>query len=196
MSRRTRFARAAATVAIVLTAVALLAVTLLRSVVEIPGLWSAAAHQQRSLDFELFNGWVSPSVWYAPWTNTFGNILLFMPVGILSVLRRDAFSPTAVRPPSRRTGAAVARAAATGFVVSLAIEVVQFVFALGYSDVDDLLFNTVGATLGGWLAATLDRRGRWITLHAVIAGCLAVVGLMGAEIPHVLAQAGLTTPTL
>lgn len=111
-------------------------VTLGRSFVDIGGLWDAEAHQVRSLDFQLFNGFVNPTTWWAPWLNSLGNTLLFVPVGMLLAYRR--------RP--------LLRAALAGFLISLTIEVIQYVFVLGFSDVDDLLFNTLGAVLGVWFA--------------------------------------------
>lgn len=126
-----------------------LALTLFKSQFVIGDLWDPVAHQQRSLDLQLFNGFVDPPIWYGPWTNSAGNILLFLPIGALlfPLLR------TATRHP-------VLGAVLIGAAASLLIEAAQFVFAVGYSDVDDLLFNTLGAGLGAWWAARLARRRR------------------------------------
>lgn len=175
-------------VAGVLTLAAIFAVTMLRSIVEVAGLWDAGAHRQRSLDLVLFDGWVHPTTWYAPWTNTFGNIILFLPVGMLVVLARDAFAPRAVRAPSARGGKSLLVAGAYGFLVSLTIEITQFIFALGYSDVDDLLLNTIGAVCGAWIAVTLGRLERMLAMWGIIFASLLIVAMMSAGIPDALAH--------
>ncbi|MCY1434848.1 VanZ like family protein [compost metagenome] len=35
-----------------------------------------------------------------------------------------------------------------GFISSLAVETVQFIFTVGSADIDDLILNTIGAWLG------------------------------------------------
>lgn len=72
-----------------------------------------------------------------------GNILLFVPVGLLCSL---AFP-----------GATPRRAALWGLTLSLAIELCQIPLPR-YTDVDDLLFNTLGAWLGYLLFRCLTRR--------------------------------------
>ena len=63
----------------------------------------------------------------------FGNIFLFFPLGFFL---RGLF----------RRGAWMSIALCAGF--SLLMEVLQWVFAIGRSDIDDLLLNTLGGTLG------------------------------------------------
>jgi len=80
------------------------------------------------------------------------NIAMFVPVGILS-----AFIP------GRRGGAIwiIARSAAIGFGLSLAIEIAQYFIPARFPGVTDLLLNTVGAFLGGIpTALLLARHGR------------------------------------
>lgn len=67
--------------------------------------------------------------------NVFGNIMMFVPTGIvLPVLykRLDNFF----------------KVAGTGFLISLAIEILQLPFADRTSDVDDLILNTLGVVIG------------------------------------------------
>ena len=67
--------------------------------------------------------------------NVFGNILMFVPTGILLPVlykRLNSF----------------AKVAGTGFLISLAIEILQLPFASRTSDVDDLIMNTLGAATG------------------------------------------------
>lgn len=76
-----------------------------------------------------------------------GNILLFVPLGFLLA--------ASIR-PLRRLGATVAAAAS----ISLLIEAIQSLPSVGRStSVDDLIFNTMGAAIGG--ALFLLARGAW-----------------------------------
>ena len=167
--RRTALRRTAVVIATLIIVAAILAVTLLKAHVAMGGLWDAAVHQRRDLDLMLFDGWRDPYVWYAPWTNTLGNIALFVPFGVVVALGRDAFNRH-IHP--------VLLGAVAGFGLSLGIEVAQFVFALGYSDVDDLLNNTIGATLGAFLARFLGRADRFATVATLGIGAVVIVTVM------------------
>lgn len=61
-----------------------------------------------------------------------GNVVLFIPLGV-------ALKCSGVRDVKK-----------TGFLVSLLIEVLQFTFALGTFECDDLIHNTLGAVIGAW----------------------------------------------
>ncbi len=67
--------------------------------------------------------------------NVAGNILMFVPTGILLPVL------------FKRLDKAY-KVAGTGFLISLAIEILQLPFADRASDVDDLLMNTFGAIIG------------------------------------------------
>lgn len=161
----------------VLTAAVVIIVmlALVKPYVDIPGFFKGGgAH--RSLDFQLLNGFDHPRVWWGPWLNTFGNVALFLPLGIALAAwpgRRIAWLGRAL--PGFRRGAAATPSSATtstvdkaegtallgtvgmagliGAVVSVIVEVTQYVFALGYSDLDDVVCNTVGAAAGAFLRA-------------------------------------------
>lgn len=122
----------------VLYVMLLLSATLLKGWLSIDALWDVEAQRQRSLDFELFDGFAHPAVWWAPWLNTVGNVLLFMPLGAFVARGGGGRYP-------------LVRAGAIGAALSLSIEVTQYIAAVGYSDVDDLLCNTLGAVLGAAL---------------------------------------------
>ena len=82
--------------------------------------------------------------------NIIGNFAMFIPTGIMTPLiygHLDSLKKT-VR---------------TGFLISLAIEIVQLPFASRASDVDDLILNTAGC-LAGYGILCLIRRTRAITL--------------------------------
>ena len=68
----------------------------------------------------------------------FGNLIWFVPVGILTKLRDGHLW----------------QAVLMGFLLSLSIETAQFVLGSGLSELDDLILNTLGALLG-YLGTTL-----------------------------------------
>ncbi len=63
-----------------------------------------------------------------------GNIVCFIPLGAYLVWKRN--------------GHGVWRAVLTGLCVSFAIEVSQFVFGVGVTELDDLVLNTTGTLIG------------------------------------------------
>lgn len=67
--------------------------------------------------------------------NSFGNILFFVPFGILFPIvfsKRQSFLKTVI----------------IGMLFSIAIETLQFLLITGISDIDDVFFNTCGAIIG------------------------------------------------
>lgn len=72
--------------------------------------------------------------WWNYWDNIFGNIALFMPLPTLVA------GTTGLR--SRRW------LLATGVVVSVLIEVTQYMWRIGVPDIDDVILNGTGALLG------------------------------------------------
>ena len=140
---------------------------------DIPGFLSGAAHRQRSLDLQLFDAFQYPTVWYLPWLNTLGNIALFIPLGALIAAR--------YRRPLRAVGVATLVSATASF----AIETAQYAFAIGYTDVDDLLANTVGGFIGAVLLVALPRRfarrGLWLAGAGGAVASAAIIAVMAAE---------------
>lgn len=66
-----------------------------------------------------------------------GNIAAFMPFGMYLAYRK----------PERKLG----RIVLYGFLLSLVIECMQYVLGTGYTELDDLILNTVGVGVGGKL---------------------------------------------
>ncbi len=93
--------------------------------------------------------------WNALWRdflwNYPGNIVGFLPLGGWLVWRNR-------RCPLWKT-------AAVGLALSVTIEVSQYVFSVGIASVSDLMTNTLGAWLGGWLMKNAQlnakRRAEW-----------------------------------
>lgn len=105
----------------------------------------------------------------ANYQEVFLNLLVFVPFGLYLSLWKPAW------PVWKRVLA--------GFLTSLAYEVLQYVFALGRSDVTDLLSNTLGCLLGAALYPLLSRglRDRTVpVLNAAALGCTVLaVGFLG-----------------
>ncbi|WP_172812400.1 VanZ family protein [Corynebacterium timonense] len=136
----------------VLVLAAVFCITVGKAYVDGP-LWNASVQSLREIRLIPLQEFYQPTVWYGPWLNFLGNVALFVPVGLLA----------------RR------RAVPVGVGLSVAIELTQFATATGYTDIDDLIFNTLGAALGGWLAGRLTRRSYRAAVAACVAGSLAVV---------------------
>ncbi|MBM6614403.1 VanZ family protein [Desemzia sp. RIT804] len=80
---------------------------------------------------KLTNGLSMFSYYY----NLYGNILWFVPMGFgAAYLLSEKHS--------------FLRTLSIGFFVSLSIEVLQYLFDTGITDIDDLIFNTVGTIIG------------------------------------------------
>ena len=142
--------------ALVCQLVTILAATLLKSVFVIGHLWRREAHRHRGIELmPLDDFWSAQSV-VGSLLNVAGNVALFAPLGFVLVLLLRG------RPHPLRTATLLSLA------LSLGIELAQFVFRLGYSDIDDLLYNTVGAGLGAWLATVSPP----VVQRLVVAVCL------------------------
>jgi glycopeptide antibiotics resistance protein len=100
----------------------------------------------------------SPGTERAAFANVAGNILIFIPLGLYAWWFRH-------RAAAWLTMLTVAS-------VSVAVEVIQGVFAVGASDIDDVILNCVGGLIGMltlWLlSAVLRERSRVRTAMAVL----------------------------
>ena len=72
-----------------------------------------------------------------PLLENIGNVVLFIPLGV-------ALKWSGVKDAKK-----------AGFLASLTIEVLQFTFALGTFECDDLIHNTLGAMIGAWGAGRI-----------------------------------------
>ena len=79
--------------------------------------------------------------------NVFGNVIAFIPFGMLIPKLLPRFSNWFW-------------VTLLAFEFSLCVEVVQLCFKLGSFDVDDLLLNTIGGFIGYWVYYILDRSGK------------------------------------
>lgn len=98
-------------------------------------------------------------------SNIIGNIVIFTPLGLylpLLINKNNSFLKNVF---------AVA-------LISLSIEIIQFVFAIGISDIDDIILNTVGGALGiaifNLLSFWIKDRVKIRTLITVVSTILAL----------------------
>ncbi|MNN08750.1 VanZ like family protein [compost metagenome] len=66
--------------------------------------------------------------------NIWGNVLMFIPAGIYVILNN--------------TKKTIGRNLLLIFIISLLIEIVQYIFTLGATDIDDIILNVVGGLIG------------------------------------------------
>lgn len=84
--------------------------------------------------------------------NILGNVAMFIPLGWLSVA-------VVLYTPTTTTWRGLGLGVLAGFGLTIAIETLQYI--LGRSaDIDDILLNTTGATIGAAVAAVLSPRRR------------------------------------
>lgn len=140
--------------------------TLLKGYFVIGHLWRKDAHHIRELQLVPLNDFIAPTSIFGPLFNAVGNVVLFVPLGLLAYqLLRD-----------------VRRTALLGLGLSMGIEVLQYAFALGISDTDDLILNTCGTLVGALLARWLpwDRFWRWSSV--AFATFIYVLYLLGPRL--------------
>ena len=97
--------------------------------------------------------------------NVLGNIVLFIPFGMLFPII------------SNKKCKGVLYAA---IIFSLLIEIAQFLFALGSTDVDDLIFNVLGAYIGYFVSDKISRLFKSYT-HFLIVMTL-ITAILGASV--------------
>lgn len=125
------------------------ALTILKTYFQIGQLWFAERQQVRVLETRPFDmvrdAWVGERSWFNAIFETVGNIGLFIPLGLICYVLLATRRGRGLRYPTLWvTG--------LGLLLSAALEATQYVFAVGRTDVDDLMCNTVGALLGALLA--------------------------------------------
>lgn len=100
--------------------------------------------------------------------NIWGNIVLFVPLGIYLMIYYKKNSPQKV--------------IVTALLVSMLAEVLQFIFAIGSLDIDDVILNTLGAVVGVGIYQMLKYlfKSRLKVRYAV-SGLSALVGIPAAS---------------
>ena len=146
----------------------IISLTMLKAFFVIGLLWVPENQRVRGLSLVPLNDlWEFSSLF----TQVFGyggNFAFFVPFGVLVYLLNGRIGMTTL----------------FGAGFSLLIEVSQYAFQLGFSDIDDFLFNTLGAAAGAWIAAWAGPRARWlwISLTAVLVVVFAVLVILGPRL--------------
>ena len=117
------------------------ALTTLKPFYQIGYLWKPENQRVRDLRLVPLDE-VSGGTWFGPLFEYAGNTAFFIPFGMLVFSMCRSIKATA----------------AWGFALSLALETVQYAFALGRTDIDDLIFNTIGALIGAAFARLCGER--------------------------------------
>ncbi len=148
-------------------AVVMVALTMLKAFYRIGHLWDPAIHRRRELRPVPFEDLLGATDWFLPAFGYLGNIAFFVPFGVLVyMLLVDARRP-------------LLSTVLVGFAASLTIETAQYVFALGYSDIDDLLMNTLGAFLGAGVARLCGPRWHRVWIALALASGVVFAVLVG-----------------
>jgi glycopeptide antibiotics resistance protein len=95
------------------------------------------------MPFETIGRYLSRLDWRVAQLNLFGNILIFIPFGILGSQFRKTNSWQKIF--------------VVGLSASLMIECIQLLTGLGSFDVDDLILNTLGTLMGYFISKRIER---------------------------------------
>lgn len=140
----------------------MVALTTLKPFYQIGYLWkpeNQRARELRWMPLDEFSG----GSWFGPLFEYAGNTAFFIPFGMLVFSLCRSIKTTA----------------AWGFGLSLVLEVCQYAFALGRTDIDDLLFNTLGALIGAAFARLCGERlfpvWRWLAIAAAAVFLVLVI---------------------
>ena len=103
-------------------------------------------HEKNLIPFQIFRDFknIHDIGAFNYFTNLFGNILLFIPMSFIfiSIFRIYKLSVILI----------------LSFLLSFAIESLQYIFEVGYADVDDITLNVTGAALGYYLYSVLEKK--------------------------------------
>ena len=177
-------------------------VTLLRPYFSFLGMWNPAKARVRRVYAFPFEEFVRSRSFVGTVIDAVANFLFFVPLGAAIVLSlaallgtRAVFSRPRTDPRSaaylwrpaqhvRPLGSArrvrrypLVLATVAAFVLSTGIELSQYVFRLGFTDIDDVILNTLGAAVGAHLVlngrASHDRW--WVAAILVAAAAFVTV---------------------
>ena len=178
--------RAGAAVALVGYGAVVVALTMLKAFFVIGLLWRPESQRGRSIEWMPLALYRDSPTWFGPLFDYLGNMAFFIPIGIVTYILLE----------HRRR--AVGLVVVVGLTLSAAIETLQYVLALGHSDVSDLLFNTAGVLVGAVIARLCGRRlyPVWIGLALGAAAVFAVLVVLGPRLgdPDKVVEAGMGEP--
>lgn len=156
----------------------MISLTMLKSFYRIGYLWDPAEQRQRGLSFQPLGEFSRGDSWFAPLFGYVGNVAFFVPFGVLLYILLHRTSPAR----------ALAFTTLGGLALSLTMETAQYAFSLGFSDIDDVIMNTIGAALGAALAMASDKifgpraRWAWVGLAIALGLVFAVLVVLGERL--------------
>ena len=102
-------------------------------------------HEKNLIPFQVFHDFrrISDIGVFNYFSNLFGNIILFVPIAFIfiSIFRIYKLSVILI----------------LSFFLSLTIELLQYIFEVGYADVDDIILNVTGAAAGYYLYSVIEK---------------------------------------
>lgn len=167
-----RPSRALTVAALLVYSAVMITLTTLKSFYRIGYLWDPEVHRRRELRLTPFGEIGDTTNWFIPVFGYLGNLAFFVPFGLVVYVLLF------------RTSRPLLYATLAGLGFSVAIEGAQFLFALGYTDIDDVLMNTLGGFLGAWIARLFGPRfhGVWVRLALVVGAIFAVLVGLGERL--------------
>lgn len=175
-----------AALAVVAYGAVVVALTMLKAFFVIGLLWRPESQRRRSVEWVPFAQFRDAQTWFGPLFDALGNLAFFVPLGVLLYILLES------------RARAVLVVVVTGAAISATVEVLQYVLALGHSDVTDLLFNTAGAMVGALIARGCGRRLHplWIGLALTTAAVFAVLVVLGPRLgdPAAVVELGTGRP--
>ena len=103
-------------------------------------------HEKNLVPFQVFRDYrkISDIGVFNYFSNLIGNILLFIPIAFIftSIFRIYKLSTILI----------------SSLILSFIIESLQYIFEVGYADVDDIILNVTGAAAGLYLSIFFERR--------------------------------------
>lgn len=187
----------------------MVSLTMLKSFFLIGLLWEPAAHRNRSVSLAPLNDFGEPGSWFSPLFGYGGNFAFFVPFGVLlyALLDKLSESPrgTGTRPLLAwplLSRPLLLKTTLFGALFSVLIECAQYAFRLGYSDIDDVIFNALGALCGAIIAqvgARILGKGSywiWVVLALFLAVIFAVLVALGPRLgdPDKVVDVGMRLP--
>lgn len=113
----------------------------LQLVMQRPSLIESRIQSANFIPFYTIRSSLSTHMGPSQWFNLYGNVLIFIPTGVIIGLWKN----------KQR----IATAALFSFLLSLMLESMQLMLLMGSFDVDDLILNTCGGTIGACFVSLL-----------------------------------------
>ncbi|ALC07055.1 hypothetical protein CDES_13635 [Corynebacterium deserti GIMN1.010] len=163
----------------------MISLTMLKSFFVIGLLWVPGAHRHRSISVVPLDDFVESGSWFSPLFGYGGNFAFFVPFGVLlyALLKVSGEKHDEIAGTTQARNV-VLKTTLIGAGFSLVIEVAQYLFRLGYSDIDDIIFNTLGAACGAVIAKFCGPRlyKVWVWLASALAVVFAILVALGPRL--------------